>query len=98
MGKETTMDKIQKLSQAIRLGATFRPQCNGSYFNNGRSCAIGAAYEAITGLTDVEDGIVGRVLNTRFQLPENMLSRVVFRNDCGETREEISDWLEGQGL
>lgn len=51
------MDKITKLSQAIRLGATFRPQCFGNLFqatDDGLgSCAIGAALEA-TGMIDPE--------------------------------------------
>jgi hypothetical protein len=41
------MDKITKLSQAIRLGATIRGQCFGSFFKNEQSCALGAAMEAI---------------------------------------------------
>ena len=36
-----------KLSEAIRLGAMMRPQGKYNYMMNGRSCAIGAALEAI---------------------------------------------------
>lgn len=36
-----------KLSEAIRLGAMLRPQGFGHVLKDGRSCALGAAYEAI---------------------------------------------------
>lgn len=45
-------DKLTKLSAAIRLGSTFRPQCRGRFFQDGGSCVLGAAYEAITGLNE----------------------------------------------
>lgn len=35
------------LSEAIRLGSTLRPQIGGHLFGDGRSCALGAAGEAI---------------------------------------------------
>src|ERR1700741_3225132 len=38
-----------KLSEAMRIGARLRPQCSGYLFNNGASCALGAAYEAVYG-------------------------------------------------
>lgn len=47
------MDKITKLSQAIRLGATFRPQGQGSLYRFNEelgthvTCALGAAMEAV---------------------------------------------------
>lgn len=41
-------DKIKTLSQAIRLGASFRPQCTHQYMDyHGKSCAIGAALEVV---------------------------------------------------
>lgn len=40
-------DKIKTLSQAIRVGATFRPQCFHSFFDKGATCALGAAMEAV---------------------------------------------------
>lgn len=36
-----------KLSEAILLGSTLRPQIRGHLFGDGRSCALGAAGEAI---------------------------------------------------
>lgn len=55
------MDKITKLSQAIRLGATFRPQCHGGLFRPKEtqhgtvlaSCAVGAAIEALYGIEEI---------------------------------------------
>ncbi len=60
-------DKISKLSQAIRLGATFRPHGRAklwTVFGDGviKSCALGAAYEAVFGLPQSHhenDGIDG---------------------------------------
>lgn len=49
-----------KLSEAIRIGSTKRPQCKTVFFqsdNNGmatHSCVLGAAYEAITGKTPLD--------------------------------------------
>ena len=40
-------DKIKTLSQAIRLGATFRPQTYGNFCDVIGSCAFGAAFEAV---------------------------------------------------
>ena len=36
-----------KLSEAIRLGASLSPRCTGSLFRDGKTCALGAALEAI---------------------------------------------------
>ena len=36
-----------KLSEAILLGSTLRPQIRGHLFGDGRSCALGAAGEAM---------------------------------------------------
>lgn len=94
------MDKISKLSQAIRLGATFRPQCtDGHYFNEGKSCAFGAAHEALTGeYNEVLHMIVYHV-SERFVIPDLIADQIIKRNDDGgETREQIADWLEAQGL
>lgn len=40
-------DKIKTLADAIRLGSTFRPQCHLALYREGRSCALGAAGEAL---------------------------------------------------
>lgn len=40
------------LSEAIRAGSLLRPQCAGKLFTLTKSCALGAGYEAVTGLSD----------------------------------------------
>lgn len=44
-----------KLSEAIRLGAMLRPQTTGAIYKHGKSCAWGAAWEAVGG--DIEHWI-----------------------------------------
>ncbi len=41
-----------RLSEAIRLGAMLRPQTTGAIYKHGKSCAWGAAWEAMGG--DIE--------------------------------------------
>lgn len=45
-----------KLSEAIRLGAMLKPQGFGACLWDGRTCAMGAAYDAIGGLGVIDDG------------------------------------------
>lgn len=95
------MDKITKLSQAIRLGATFRPQCYKTPFDYVGSCVLGAAYEAITGIRSPSLGSYSmRVwLAMRFGLDTDDLLVIVEMNDRWHmTREQIADWLEAKGL
>jgi len=47
-------DKLKNLSDAILLGSTFRGQSRSDLYANGRTCAIGAAAEAI-GIDIVEN-------------------------------------------
>lgn len=86
-----------KLSAAIRIGAKKRPQCNGHFFAEGGSCAIGAALEALTGLSNFEDD---RVPSPETAWPEmrHLSGKVYDMNDGGFTREEIADWLESKGF
>src|SRR5690348_3269547 len=59
---------LMKLSEAIRKGAALRPQCFETYksrdsLGNWSTCALGAAYEAVTGeLPTARGGGVVRVL------------------------------------
>lgn len=94
------MDKILKLSQAIRLGATFHPQCFRQMFlRNGQmeiigTCALGAALEAL-GLE--RSGSLASDLK-RFDLPAGTTAKIIELNDYSNwTREMIAGWLEGQG-
>lgn len=97
------MDKITKLSQAIRLGATFHPQCHRSFFlRNGfgevfNSCALGAAWLAL-GYDPDRAADAFTELRERFNIPVMLLGEITVKNDTGLTRESIADWLEKKGL
>lgn len=104
-------DKITKLSQAIQLGATFQPQCIGAWFKDGKSCAIGSALEALTGLHDMEQmnewldsgHEVQEYLMQRFGMSQIKLIEVMSLNDGGPgrpsmTRERIAEWLRADGF
>ncbi len=104
------MDKITLLSQAIRLGSTFHPQAFSQLVNksNGqmRTCALGAALEAIGKLDerDPDQQLRNRFGNDVTELVEcplcegyryNLLGLVAHLNDEHRwTRERIADWLE----
>lgn len=99
-------DKIKKLSEAIRLGATFRPKGVHRCLMDGKTCALGAALDAV-GLLErrnlTGDGGVTQdtweTLWERFPVPAGVQRQITDRNDHqGQTREEIADWLEAQGL
>lgn len=102
------MDKIKKLSQAIRLGATFRPKATNFFFIDSRSCAQGAAFEAITGdatevVSQADKERIQQTLKARFNVTQDLLNEVAYRNNGSkgkpeQTREQIADWLEAQGL
>lgn len=103
------MDKLTKLSDAIRLGASFRPQCRGRLFlqqgNEIHSCAIGAALEAY-GVTAHEFLLDPNTLPTMRRLgmlvegdcASSLFKDIARRNDSGQTREEIAEWLSAKGL
>ena len=44
---ELKMETKLRLSEAIRLGATMKPQAFCAFYRNGGSCALGAAFDAI---------------------------------------------------
>ena len=93
---EITPAKVLKLSEAIRIGAKLRGQCVNAYFKKGRSCAIGAAAEAMFGVNEdtfstMHAEVILRTITT------HIASEVLIRNDEGESREQIADWLEGLG-
>lgn len=91
-------DKIKTLSQAIRLGATFRPQCKLAFFKDGASCALGAALEALGFASEFANDGATVWLWRRFNIKLNDLNNVARLNDAGWTREAIASWLEAQGL
>lgn len=101
-------DKIKKLSQAIRLGATFRPEWrNGYYSPECGTCAVYAAAEAlgypVEERFDANDGndyieafkFIAAKLGIDCSIISNISCRHLFGN---ETREQIADWLEAKGL
>jgi hypothetical protein len=100
-------DKIKKLSDAIRLGATFRPQGFGFILSSDgkNTCALGAAADAL-GLLETHLSYCGglteegwNIMKSRFPDAECKLFAITNMNDKqGMTRETIADWLEAQGL
>lgn len=97
-------DKIKTLSQAIRLGSTFRPQgfhAAPEQKANNVSCALLAAAEALTGELVGCSSEAMWTVGERFDLiGRHLLFQEIFdRNDKHrQTREEIADWLQSQGL
>lgn len=89
-----------KLSEAIRIGAKIRPQCFGVAFENGGSCALGAAFEGSRGYPWPESDPMGfpmTPLYTGFGVPWEVVSEAFKRNDSRQSRESIADWLESRG-
>lgn len=93
-----------KLSQAIRIGAKLRPQCSRTYFAWADrplavgSCALGAAWEGAGygGPTHAPFGY--QDVCKAFGITEPLAQSIAIRNDRGDTREQIANWLESQGL
>lgn len=100
------MSQYHDLAEAMRKGAALRPQCFGSYFWQGASCAIGAAYEGATGRANEE---VNR--NHVLQLFPDIAGKGCVCPSCGEshtaytmmvhlndthkwTREAIASWMD----
>lgn len=92
--------KYPKLSAAIRVGAKLRPQGFGIAFGDGKSCALGAAYEAHFG----EQYTGGKffpftLMGQTFGIDGSIIDAIWNKNDKHRwTREHIADWLESQGL
>lgn len=95
-----------KLSDAIRLGAMLKPQgVRGFLDDDGNTCALGAAADAIGRLSDLLDGRFQEVAQWPFlnkpvahpvtQQRRAMWDVVTTLNDIyGWTRERIADWVE----
>ncbi len=102
------MDKITKLSQAIRYGSTFLGETKlwmeGRYLNGSNNwtcgCALGTAYLALNG-TDgplATNDLVTHPLAERFGVPVQVLINVSLAHYRGEkTRAQCADWLESLG-
>lgn len=98
-----------RLSTALRIGAGKRGQCPTVLFDGKRSCAIGAILEArgfdLDTLEGTPENQFGNVLLALVpelrhdaHLGNDLWDGIAYRNDHGDTREEIADWLESQGL
>jgi hypothetical protein len=95
------------LSQLIRVGAGLKPQGFGQPVKDGKTCAFGAAYDAL-GILDnprrwrsierlypyVND-VVDGTSACRYLRSEPLRYIVTHLNDCHHwTREAIADWVE----
>lgn len=96
-----------KLSQAIREGAKKHPQSIGSMYQDGKTCALGAAYVGAGGTWDWEKPVhvIRSILFCKFPElsdhlnPSHLWHSITYQNDVEQkTREEIADWLERQGF
>lgn len=99
-----------RLSEAIRLGAMLKPQGHGELVHHGRTCALGAALDAVGALCSDYDAVGIRFPITRqvrlglCPAPgcENyahghatVMETVFYLNDSHDwTRERIADWVE----
>jgi len=81
-----------RLSEAIRLGALWGPQIQGTYVSEqGGSCALGAAIQALGLKPEFGYAELRRVFP---DLSQSLVEAIVQRNDfLGWTREQIADWL-----
>jgi hypothetical protein len=98
--------KTLKMSEAIRIGARYRPQAFGSLTDGFGTCALGAAIEGIFGPWSVMtsggrtcqhlDAIYGE----RYRAVKNVggFGIVNLNDELKWSREQIADWLEAEGL
>jgi hypothetical protein len=94
-----------RIYEAIRLGSMLRPQGIDFFMKDGRSCAFGAALEAVGVEFDsgspretplnVWPWLLGMATDPTTGLSEP-LCRIIpdLNNEHGWTREQIADWLE----
>lgn len=82
-----------KLSDAIRIGARMGGQCFGETFADDRSCALGAGILGAGLSRNIKSG----PLLDYFSVPFAVVCEITRRNDSGQTREQIADWLESIG-
>jgi hypothetical protein len=99
-----------ELAEAIRAGSKLRPQSFGCYFSDdGRSCALGAAYEGIYVLPQAAGAAMPGLLERFFHCLEYtarecphgcnkrlpLASMIVHLNDDHEwSREQIAKWVD----
>lgn len=112
MVPEQWRDEERELADAMERGARNRPQAFGSYFTwDGKSCALGAAFEGVHRLPDLVGSlhpnlerlwhcleyVVRRCpIGCRKRLP--LAAMIVHLNDDHQwSREAIADWLRQNG-
>lgn len=89
-----------KLSEAIRLGSIMTEQASGIYFDVGvggkpeTACALGAALIAAGMTQDIGAPYFDRLYARWPMLDLKLAEEIVRRNDSGESRESIADWVE----
>ena|SRR5687768_3613349 len=105
------MDKNIPLSELIRIGSKVSGQCHRWIRDrNGNTCALGAALTAKYGALP-RQGYDTAVAMTDLQISDKVVTHPIIGEKCnlgitvtmlndyeGWTREQIADWLEGEGL
>jgi hypothetical protein len=96
-----------RFSEAIRLGALLNPQGFGQLMDNGKTCALGAAFAAIGQIKEIQYGFLNwpeewKWINIKSIQCPNCGDRnkvlwiiAIHLNDRHKwTRESIADWIE----
>lgn len=90
-----------RLSDAIRIGAKLHPQGHSALYENGKTCALGAAFVATFGRVPAPIGAAEpdyMRLYATYPALRKLKRDIWNRNDgYGWTREQIADWVEAQG-
>lgn len=94
------MNKVNKFSQAIRLGASITKECHGTWFDGDNSdCAVYAAVVAIGAKTPPIAYRIYATLKERFPgLTQDFIQAAWYLHDTGISREAVADWVESQGF
>ena len=100
-----------KLSEAIRAGAKLTPQVKGELVFDGATCALGAAYHAVSGnipimTMNTEEVVRYLGIDTKKKVwcPVTEHWKTIqdaiidLNDDYGWSREKIADWLDTLGL
>lgn len=90
--------KVLKLSDYIRIGSKIRPQGRIFMYAHGKTCALGAGYEGLTGRIPLnEDDKHFNFIVSYFGIPRPLAMECAHKNDAGWTREDIADHLASLG-
>jgi hypothetical protein len=85
-----------KLSEAIRLGAMMKPKGERFLEHEGKTCALGAACDAVGISTSAQNDVYGELKARWPMLNDHKIVVAIWDwNDISLlTREEIADWVE----